>query len=317
MHWLSTPLPFRLKAINIYLLEDDDGWVIVDCGYSIPEVRSQWEAVWAKTLNGKPVKQLIVTHFHPDHFGNSKWMSERWHLYPWITQAEWLTAQAAWHGINGGNITDRQEFYAKNGLDEASLKSFGAEAAPYSVGAQLPKSYHCLFDGDEFIINGRMWKVIVGRGHSPEHACLYCKESKIFISGDQLLPEITTNVSVWADEPMADPLGLFLWSLRRLKDILPHDALVLPSHRRPFRNAPGRIAELESHHRERLEKVMDAAAPGPISAGDVLPVLFTPGLDGHQIGFAMGEALAHLNHLVKLGMLQRFQDKGLVVFARK
>ena len=317
VHWLSTPLPFRLKAVNLYLLEDDEGWTIVDCGYAKPNVRSQWEAVWAKTLNGKPVNRLIATHFHPDHLGNAKWICERWQLSPWITQSEWLTAQSAWHGANGGSVADRLEFYAKNGLDEIQQESFKAQTVPYSVGAQLPKHYHRLFDGDELVINGRVWKVIVGRGHSPEHASLYCAELNVFISGDQLLPEITTNVSVWADEPTADPLGLFLDSLKHLKSVLPHKALVLPAHRRPFTRVHERIEELESHHQERLQKVMDATAQGSITAAHLLPVLFSPDLDGHQVGFAVGEALAHLNYLVRQGMLRRIDDKGLVFFVRE
>ncbi len=317
IHWLSSPLPFRLKAINLYLLKDGDGWVIVDCGYSAPVVRAQWEDVWAATLGGRPVKRLIVTHFHPDHIGNSKWLSERWQLRPWITQAEWLTGQSALHGVNGGSLDDRLKFYVENGLDGTLQSLFRTEAVPYSAGAQLPGAYNRLFDGDEIVINGRVWRVIVGRGHSPEHACLYCEELKAFVAGDQLLPEITTNISVWADEPGADPLGLFLDSLKRLKQELSPETLVLPAHRRPFLGVRERIAELEFHHQERLQKVIDAAAGGPVTAGDLLPVLFTPGLDGHQVGFAMGEALAHLNYLARRGILREYQADGRNLFAAK
>jgi len=315
IHWLSTPLPFRLRAINLYLLEDGDGWTIVDCGYSRDDVRAQWEQIWASTLKGKPVTRLIVTHFHPDHVGNAAWLSERWNLRPQMTQAEWLTANLAEKNLNTDNIEHRHDFYIANGLDEVHQEVFRTGVIRYSNGVQLPPAYDRLFDGDELVIGGRTWKIIVGQGHSPEHASLYSDEIGVLIAGDQLLPEITTNVSVWPGEPDADALGLFLHSLDRFETALRPDTLVLPAHRRPFRNVHTRIAELKHHHRERLDSILAVATKGPVTAGGLLTHLFPPGLDGHQIGFAMGEAVAHLNYLVNTGALRRYSDGGVTRFA--
>jgi len=316
VHWLSTPLPFRLRAINLYLLEEDDGWTIVDCGYSRDDVRAQWEQVWATTLKGKPVTRLIVTHFHPDHVGNSAWLCERWGLRPWMTQAEWLTANLTLNHRANGDIARREQFYVANGLDEKRQEVFRTGNVHYSLGVQLPSSFNRLFDGDELAIGGRRWKIIVGRGHSPEHASLYCPEIGVLIAGDQLLPEITTNVSVWPDEPDADALGLFLHSLDRFAELLRPDTLALPAHRRPFRGVQERIVELKQHHVERLDTLLGEVARGPATAGSVLDALFPPDLDGHQIGFAMGEALAHLNYLVNKGLLRRYVADGVTYFAR-
>jgi len=315
VRWLSTPLPFRLRAINLYLLEDGQGWTIVDCGYRRDEVRSQWEQVWDSTLGGAPVTRLIVTHFHPDHAGNAGWLSQRWNLRPWMTQAEWLTANLAMGELYTDNVEHRRQFYIANGLDAAHLEIFRTGVVRYCDGVQLPSSFHRLFDGDELRIGGRAWKVIVGQGHSPEHASLYCDEIGVVIAGDQLLPEITTNVSVWPSEPDADSLRLFLRSLDRLGAALRPQTLVLPSHRRPFRRAHARIAELKEHHRERLETVLAVAAGGPVTAAGLLPHLFPPRLDGHQIGFAMGKALAHLNYLVNTVGLRRYAEGGVTRFA--
>ena len=315
IHWLSTPLPFRLRAINLYLLEDDDGWTIVDCGYSRPDVRQQWEQVWEATLHGKPVTRLIITHFHPDHAGNSAWICERWNLRPWMTQAEWLTANLVIQDRKAGDQDERMTFYTANGMDPTDLERFRSRAGRYSDGVRLPSSFRRISDGELLRIGGRDWKVIVGRGHSPEHASLYCEQSAIFIAGDQLLPEITTNVSVWPDEPEADSLRLFLDSLAHFARLLRADTLVLPSHRRPFRGVQTRVAEIEQHHCERLEALLAIAAGGPVTAGSVLRHLFRGDLDGHQLGFAMGEALAHLNFLTNQGTLHRFVDKGVTRFA--
>lgn len=314
VHWLSTPLPFRLRAINLYLLEDENGWTIVDCGYGRQEVREQWEQVWSNTIARSQVTRLIVTHFHPDHVGNAAWICERWNVCPWMTQAEWLTANLAILEQGFDDISHRWKFYASNGLDKSQLDVFRSGVVRYSAGVRLPESFHRLSEGQQVRIGGRIWKVIVGRGHSPEHASLYCDEIKVLIAGDQLLPEITTNVSVWPSEPEADSLRWFLHSLDRFAESLPADTLVLPSHRRPFRGARARIEQIKDHHRERLQRIVDLAANAPVTAGGLLAYLFGPGLDGHQIGFAMGEALAHLNYLVNTGALRRENNAGTVQF---
>lgn len=313
IHWLSTPLPFRLRAINLYLLEDGDGWTIVDCGYARADVRAQWEEVWARTLAGKPVTRLIVTHFHPDHVGNAAWICQRWKLRPWMTQGEWLTAHYALH--NQADAEARFLFYRANGLPAQQEDVLREGMVPYASGVQLPPAYNRLFAGDELTIGGRRWRVVIGQGHSPEHASLYCDEIGVLIAGDQLLPEITTNVSVWPSEPEADSLKLFLHSLDAFAALLRPDTLALPAHRRPFRGVRERIAELKEHHEERLATLLAVVARGPVTAGSLLPHLFPPGLDGHQVMFAMGEALAHLNYLVSRGTLRREVVAGVTRFA--
>jgi glyoxylase-like metal-dependent hydrolase (beta-lactamase superfamily II) len=315
IHWLSTPLPFRLRAINLYLLEDGDGWTIVDCGYSRPEVREQWEQVWAATLGGRPVSRLIVTHYHPDHAGNSAWICERWNLRPWMTQAEWLTANLAMQEMKNADLDERAAFYAANGMEPADLEQFLHRTSHYAEGVRLPPSFRRMGDGDVLRIGRRDWRVIVGRGHSPEHASLYSEKDGVMIAGDQLLPEITTNISVWPDEPEADSLKQFLDSLARFARELRPDTLVLPSHRRPFRGVQARVAVIEHHHRERLDKLLQVAADGPVTVGGLIKHLFRGDLDGHQLGFAMGEALAHVNYLMHQGVLRRFVDDGITRYA--
>jgi glyoxylase-like metal-dependent hydrolase (beta-lactamase superfamily II) len=315
VHWLSTPLPFRLRAINLYLLEDGDGWTIVDCGYSRPDVRQQWEQVWATTLQGKPVRRLVVTHFHPDHAGNSAWICERWNLRPWMTQAEWLTANLAMLDRKSGDLVERLDFYVANGMAPAEQQLVRERSSRYADGVRLPSSFRRMVDGEVLRIGGHDWRIIVGRGHSPEHASLHCASLGLFIAGDQLLPEITTNVSVWPDEPEADALRQFLDSLALFARVLPSDTLVLPSHRRPFRGVQARVAEIEQHHRERLDTLLGVAAAGPVTTAGLLPHLFRGVLDGHQLGFAMGESLAHVNYLLHQGLLHRYVEEGITHYA--
>ena len=312
---LSTPLPFRLRAINLYLLTGKSASAIVDCGYSRPDVREHWESLWRSVPGATPVERLIVTHFHPDHAGNAAWLCERWGLVPWMTQAEWLTANLALCDRHSADRAARSAFYARHGLSGTTLAQFAQYPGRYSDGVQLPASFRRLSDGQLIEAGDRDWRVIVGRGHSPEHASLYCERDGILIAGDQLLPLITTNISVWRDEPDADPLRDFFASLDRFNEQVDPDATVLPAHGPPFRGLRQRIAQIRAHHEERLERVLDRARLGPLTTADLLPVLFRPDLDAHQIGFAMGEALAHVNFLCGQGRLRSSADETHVRYA--
>ena len=141
------------------------------------------------------------------------------------------------------------------------------------------------------------------------HIAIQSERDGLLISGDMLLPSISTNISVYEMEPEGDPLGLFLDSIKEML-ALPADTLALPSHGRPFTGIHARIRQLERHHEDRLAEVMQACTQAPSSAADMLPVLFKRPLDLHQTTFAMGEAIAHLNHLWHRGELSRKQDQA-------
>jgi glyoxylase-like metal-dependent hydrolase (beta-lactamase superfamily II) len=290
--WLRMPLPFQLDHINLWLLADGEGWAIVDTGVGLDDVRALWERV----LAGRRMTRVVLTHFHPDHIGNAGWLIERHGIDLWCTQAEFLIAHVAVQSTGPRHADARLRHYRRNGCDEAALAALAKRGNHYPrLVPTLPEQFHCFREGDALTIGGRTWKVIVGRGHSPEHAALWCEEAGVLISGDQVLPRITTNISVWPDQPWGDPLRLYLESLERFKDI-PGGALVLPAHGLPFRGLPERLTELRTHHAARLAETLDAISE-PRSAADVVPVLFRRQLDSHQLGFAIGEALAHLHRV--------------------
>jgi glyoxylase-like metal-dependent hydrolase (beta-lactamase superfamily II) len=314
--WVSTPVPFvGLKQVNLWLVRDGDGWTMIDCGYARDDVRAFITNIWDKVLEGRPITRLIVTHFHPDHAGNSGWIAERWGLRPRMTQGEWFTANLAIQNLDTDHIEPRLVFYRRHGLDEARLQRFLDEVVLYNDGVTLPPDYKRLRGGDVLTIGADRWRVVIGEGHSPEHVSLYCAERKILIAGDQILPSITTNVSTWHVDPEFDAVGAFLKTCKTFLGLLDPDTLVLPSHRKPFRNVQHRLRQLAVHHAARLNLLLDKAG-AETSAGALIDMLFTPGLDGHQIGFAMGEAVAHLNHLVTLGHMNMIESKTQVRYRR-
>jgi glyoxylase-like metal-dependent hydrolase (beta-lactamase superfamily II) len=314
--WISTPVPFvGLKQVNLWLLRDGDDWTMIDCGYGKPAVRENIVAVWDRVLGGRPITRLIVTHFHPDHAGNSGWICDKWRLRPRMTQGEWFTANLAILNQDTDAIKPRAAFYARHGLDPARVEHFLRGVLLYCDGVSLPSDYKRIRTGDIFNIGTDRWQVIVGEGHSPEHASLYCAERRILIAGDQILPSITTNVSTWHGEPEFDAVGAFLKTCRKFLGLLDPGTLILPSHRKPFRNVQHRLRQLAVHHAARLNLILDHAGT-ETSAAHLIDILFSSGLDGHQIGFAMGEAIAHLNHLVTLGHMQMIETNAQIRYRR-
>ncbi len=321
VHWLRMPLPFQLEHINLWLLEDgagtDAGWTIVDCGIADELTRGLWERHFAATLRARPVRRVIVTHFHPDHAGNAAWLCERLGAELWMTQAEYLTAHAVRNGIAGYTQQATLGLFRANGLDEVRQKAMATRGNVYVRHVpDFPLSFRRYMDGERIALGSQRWRAMTGYGHAPEHASLYCEQNKVLISGDMLLPRISTNVSVWAVDPLGNPLKLFLDSIERYR-LLPSDTLVLPSHGLPFRGAHARVAELEAHHRDRLGELEAACNEGPRSANDLVEVLFKRKLDVHQLFFALGETIAHLHYLRYAGRLERHMGAdGVARFAR-
>jgi glyoxylase-like metal-dependent hydrolase (beta-lactamase superfamily II) len=316
VHWVRMKLPFALNHINLWLLADGDGWTVIDTGYNSDEVRGHWQAIFTRLLGGRTIKRVIVTHFHPDHLALAGWFIENWNVPLWMTYGEWLQAHLNRTNTVTADLDMRIGFYRANGLDDEGAAGYMDQRPNFNkIITALPATIRRIIDGDTFAIDGHQWRVITGAGHSPEHACLYCKELNLLISGDQVLPRITTNISLSHNEPDGDPLRLFLESFEKFRD-LPDDTFVLPSHDRPFYGLHDRLDALRDHHAERLEAAFGACAE-PATAIEMIPVLFHRKLDAHQLGFAIGEALSHANYLVYQGRLIRAADAGGIIRYRQ
>ena len=313
LRWARMPLPFALDHVNLWLLQDNveqdgalrAGWSLIDTGAGTDATRAAWEQLLAEGLDGQALVRLIATHCHPDHVGLAGWLCERFSAPFWTTTGEFgfmRMMAAALPGVDGPSAIPH---FKRHGLrDAAMLDQMGSRRNYYpSLVPTVPLAYTRLQDDQNVTIGGQLWRVITGFGHSPEHASLYCAKLNILVSGDMVLPRISTNVSVFAVEPDGNPLQLYLDSLGKFAD-LPEDVLVLPSHGKPFRGLHTRIRQLREHHVERLAEVITACAV-PQSAADIVPIMFRRPLDAHQLSFALGEALAHLHKLWYDGRLTR------------
>lgn len=311
--WLRMGLPFALNHINLWLLDDEietpagltRGWTVVDCGIANDATRAAWEQVFATALRGLPILRVIVTHCHPDHIGLADWLCTRWQAKLWMTTGEFGFARMMAAALPGVDGTAMLPHFQRHGLTDPALieQLHGRKSYYPTLVPSVPTSYVLMRDQQEIVIGGQSWRVITGFGHSPEHASLHCENLSLLISGDMVLPRISTNVSVFPVEPESSPVQQYLDSLAKFSG-LTSDTLVLPAHGKPFRGLHTRISQLTDHHALRLEEVRVACAT-PQSAVDILPVMFPRALDTHQLTFAIGEALAHLHKLWFDGVLKR------------
>jgi glyoxylase-like metal-dependent hydrolase (beta-lactamase superfamily II) len=315
--WLRMPLPFALDHINLWLIEEGDGCTLVDCGYGDAATRALWQRHFDTTLARRPLRRIVVTHGHPDHVGNAAWLAARYGCTVTMTLGEYLATHTLFGGYAGHGSAAVQSLFARHGMSSEHVAALAARGNRYRHGVpEAPSSFERIVDHDIVVLGGLPWRVILGYGHSAEHASLAAADARLLVAGDMLLPRISTNVSVWAGEPDADPVQRFLDSLDRFAS-LPPDTLVLPSHGLPFRGIGARIAQLAAHHAARLAELRAwlAGAGAPQSAQDVIPILFRRALDVHQRFFAMGEAIAHLNHLWRHGRAERHVgDDGAIRF---
>ena len=313
--WARLPIPGSLKHINVWALDDGDGVTLVDTGLDIPACREAWDKIFAGPLAGRPVTRIIVTHFHPDHIGLAGWVAERTSAPLLMTRGEWLFAR-----MLGSDRRDSPPFealaywraagWSEERIEAEAAKGWGRFA---SVVSPVPVSYLRLRDGDSLGIGARSWRVVVGSGHSPEHACLVDEAGKLMIAGDQVLPRITSNISLSLSEPEADPLGEWLASIEKLKR-LPADLFVLPSHGEPFTGLHARLDALAFGHRDRLD-ALHAALAEPRRAVDCFTILFGRRIEDNLLGLATGEALAHLRRLEVEGRARRDVRHGVHWFA--
>ncbi|MNO63702.1 Hydroxyacylglutathione hydrolase [compost metagenome] len=300
--WLRMPLPLSLDHINLWAVRDGDGWAIFDTGMHTPTTVDAWRTLFGPDGplgEGGPTR-VFATHMHPDHVGMAGWLNREYGCELWMTRGEYMNCRVLVADTGLEAPPEALNFYRRAGWDDAAIEHYRARFGGYGKKmSALPQSYRRLRDGQRIRIGEHEWQVVVGSGHSPEHACFYCPELKLLISGDQVLPRISSNVSVHPTEPYGDPMGDWLESLERIKTMIPDDVLVLPAHDDPFRNLHARLDRLLGSHRRALGRLHKLLEEGPKRVVDLFSVLFARRIDAEVLLLATGETQANLNYLVQ------------------
>lgn len=317
--WIRMPMPMVLDHINLWAIEDGDGWAIVDTGLRTPETTTAWCQLFADNLKPHPVTRVFVTHMHPDHVGMAGWLTRRFGCRLWMSRLEYMTCRVLVSDSGREAPQDGVDFYRRAGWPEAAIETYRSRFGNFGKQIYtLPDSYRRLRDGEEIAIGAHVWRVVVGNGHSPEHACLYCPELKLLISGDQVLPRISSNVSVYPTEPDANPMADWYASLAKLKCEVPNDVLVLPAHNECFHGLHARLDAL-AHGQDRAIERLRRMLGEPRRATDVFGALFGRPIaesDVSLLGMATGESQACLNYLLHRGEVDRQLDADGVAWYR-
>lgn len=312
IYWLRFALPMSgLNHINLWALKDKDGWMIVDTGIANKDSKDIWETHFAELMGGRPINRVLCTHLHPDHTGLAGWLCRKFDAPLLMTRGEYFLCRLL--AADTGQPAPREgiKFYRKAGFTDEQIELYKIRFGGFGKAiSPLPHSYDRLTDGEMGLINGKEWRIIIGSGHSPEHACLYSPELNICMTGDQLLPNISSNVSVWPTEPEGNPLEEWISSCHKLKRELPEDVLVCPAHGIPFRGAHKRLDKLILHHERALERLLEACREEKL-ATEVYSALFRRQINDSNRIMAVGESIAHLNCLKGRGLIRRrLNDAG-------
>lgn len=305
--WTRMPVPGSLAHINLWLLDDgEDGsgdFAIADTGLFTPETTAAWKSMFGGVLSGRTLTRIFVTHFHPDHVGCAGWLANRYKAPIWMNRTEWLIARLLTSeklDAPPQEVLDRRKFYGYDDARIDKMRSSGWGNFAKAV-SRLPTNHVRMDDGDVIRVGKRDWTVITGGGHTPEHACMTDYHNGVIIAGDQILPRITSNVSVMDTEPDANPLAEWLASIDKFKAALPNDMLVLPAHGFPFKGVQERLTRLAAGHHKQLDELESALRKTEMRVVDTFRLLFGRAIDDSIYGLATGEAAAHLRYLERAG----------------
>ena len=303
--WARLALPFRLDHVNIYFIDDGEGWTLIDTGLGDKATQAAWQPLIDGLLRERPLTRIIATHFHPDHVGAAGFLLQHFDVPLYMSATEYLQSLNIYLDPGALEAEHYRRFYLDHGLDMETTRRVVTSGHAYlKLTSGLPPTYHRVVAGDVLRIGGRKFDVLTGGGHSPEEVMLVCRADNLFFAADQVLAKISPNVSVVAVDPEGDPLGYYLRSLHVLRRDIPDDVLVLPGHNLPFYGLHTRVAELIGHHHARCDRILQACRAAPKSAAELIPFVFARKLDPHQMGFAFSEVLAHVNYMLRQSALK-------------
>ena len=317
--WCRLPLPMKLDHVNVYALDDGDGWTVIDTGFDTGKTRAIWQVLMDGPLAGKPITRVVVTHHHPDHVGLAGWLQRDFGAELVTTRTAWLFSRMLTLDVQDRPVEETLDFWRSAGMDQTVFDQRAGER-PFNFGdivAPMPLGFTRIQQGQTISMGGRTWDIHIGNGHAPEHATFWSRDDNLVISGDQILPSISPNIGVYATEPMADPIGDWLEACERLRPLAREDQLVLGGHKLPFTGLPVRMRQLIDNHHGALARLA-AYLETPKSAAECFVPLFKRTIGDGEYGLALVEAVAHLSHLYQHGLATRHKrNDGAWVYQRK
>lgn len=306
---LALPLPFELESVNVHLVALDSGYLLIDCGMHTPLAFGTLHAALSeREITWPDIRQIVLTHMHPDHMGMAARILE-------LTGAELGMHQAESEHLSlvtNGNrrIPWLREAYLQSGvpddLEEKMEQHFAGIRETFH-----PLQPARLFHGGEIIETAMgPLEIVWTSGHSPGHICLYARDQKLLISGDQILENITPNIA-W--HPDRDMLAEYLDSLQTLAAL--DVDLIIPSHGEPFSGHRAWIAATTSHHAERCDEMVALLRKSTLTAHQMVGEMWRKRLSPINHHFAIFEVLAHLEYLNRQGRVRASEQNGALLWS--
>lgn len=313
--WVRLPLNFYLNHINVYMLDGGDHWVLVDTGIFTDDIVAIWQKIIATYCTDKPIKKVICTHMHPDHIGMAGWLTEQCGADFYMTRLEYLNARMLVNDTGHPAPPEGIQFFEQHAMGDAFIAAYKKMFGGFGrVVSRMPQRFMCLEEGQILTIGEDEWEIVIGNGHSPEHACLYNRAQKLLISGDQVLAGISSHIGTFPTEPESDNLKKWLESCQKIKDYVPNDVLVLPAHKDPFYGLHQRLDTLINNHEKGLARLLEMlATPRGANDAEIYSMLFRTKIDDRNRGMALSEVLSNLNCLIERKLVKRTQDEDGVL----
>ncbi|WP_102346561.1 MBL fold metallo-hydrolase [Bacillus sp. Marseille-P3661] len=281
---ITINLPFRLNHVHCFLAEGENGWKVIDTGLHNESAVQAWK----EHITNKKISDIIITHYHPDHFGYAGQLQRLTSANVWMTECDSILSRELWSSEASEKLTHLYKECGFSPETVGKLANVNPQIYPF------PEITGYLDEGDQIKFGKFEYEIIYTPGHADGLFCLYNKEKSILLSTDHILPEITPNISLkFTGEK--NPLGSYFASLAKIKAL--NVDFAVPSHGDPFYNVNQRIQEIEDHHIERLEKMLEIIST-PKTAMEVCKEIFRRDLTLHELRFAIGETLSHLEYLI-------------------
>ncbi len=310
---ISLPLPYSLKQITAYVIQNGSSLSIIDAGLHTEETEQAWKQLFVKQdWDFKQVEQIILTHYHPDHYGFAGTLQAWSGAEVFMSLQEYKKVQSFWNQENG-NPSQVAEFFSHYGFPEAKLADITRHMEGFRPRIEPHPQVHFIAAGDQITIGGELFHILHTPGHSEGHLSFWQEELGILLAGDVLLPKITPNIPLLPDgDP--NPLQTFFYTLEQLKTL--PIKIVYPAHGKAFSHYRERIEEIILHHEQRLSKIKHfILTKSSAHAFEVCQFLFAgKTLDTHNLRFAFSETLSHLEYLRLSGELQYEKQAGIFYY---